>query len=130
MMAAIRILIWLPVKLVRRSSISNMAFPRRLFILIIPGGRRACAPPIRKGYRVAAANDKPRETRGTSAQKRWRRSCRPAKTGARKQLRELLESCATFLQAASCSGFPSERCSAVHTPDLFKILLLAVAVWA
>jgi hypothetical protein len=44
--------------------------PRRLFILIIPSGRRACAPPIRKGYRGAAANDKPRETRGTSAQKR------------------------------------------------------------
>jgi hypothetical protein len=36
----------------------------------------------------------------------------PRKTGARKQLRELLESYATFLQAASCSGFPSERCSA------------------
>jgi len=77
-----------------------------MFILIIPGGRRACAPPISKGYRDAAANDKPRQTRGTSAQKRWRRSCRSAKTGARKQLRKPLQSCATVLQASSLSGLP------------------------
>src|ERR1700737_815954 len=33
MMAAVRILIWLPVRLVRRSSISNMAFsPWRMFV--------------------------------------------------------------------------------------------------
>jgi hypothetical protein len=84
-----------------------MAFPRRLFVLIIPGGRRACAPPIRKGYRVAAANDKPSETRGTSAQKRWRRSCHPHKPERENKLRELLKSYATMLQAASCSGFCS-----------------------
>jgi hypothetical protein len=96
--------------------------PRRLFILF----RAGVAPAHRLSAEgiVAAANDKPRETRGTSAQKRWRRSCRPHKP-------ERENNC------ASCLNHMQPFCrphlvlvSAVHTPDLFKVLLLAVAVWA
>src|SRR6185437_13403876 len=54
-MAAARILIWLPVRLVCRSSISNMAFSLwRLFVFF--GGRRACAPTVLEGYPVNAGN--------------------------------------------------------------------------
>src|SRR6185437_12683618 len=54
-MAAARILIWLPVRLVCRSSISNMAFSLwRLFVFF--GGRRACAPTVLEGYPVSAGN--------------------------------------------------------------------------
>jgi hypothetical protein len=57
MMAAARILIWLPVRLVRRSRISNMAFP--LGACSFLSERRACAPPIGEGYPADAANGKP-----------------------------------------------------------------------
>src|SRR5947209_15779755 len=56
MMAAVRILIWLRVKLVRRSRISNMAFsPWRIFV---SGGRRACMPPVRQCYDGEAADER------------------------------------------------------------------------
>src|SRR5450755_1222551 len=51
MMAALRILIWFPVRLVRRSSISNMAFAQGGACSFYPAAkRRACALPSRKGY--------------------------------------------------------------------------------
>src|ERR1700688_3475176 len=45
MMAAVRILIWLPVRLVRPSSISNMAFFPSAHVLF-PSGCRAYTPPV------------------------------------------------------------------------------------
>jgi len=48
-------LIWLPVRLVCRSSISNMAFSLLALVRFF-GGRRACAPAVRKGYPVNAGN--------------------------------------------------------------------------
>jgi len=85
-----------------------MAFPRRLFVLIIPSGRRACAPPIRQGYR----DRRERQAQGDAGHvcaEAMEKVMPPAQTGARKQLRELLKSYATILQAAPCSGFCSAR---------------------
>src|SRR3981189_260737 len=76
MMAAARILIWLPVRLVRRSSISNMTFPLGACSFLYPSGRRACAPHLSKGYLATGAIGKPVLTRGTSALERW--GCRTA----------------------------------------------------
>src|SRR5579859_4167991 len=65
MMAAIRILIWFAVKVVRRSSISNMASsPWRMFAWS-PGG--AYAPAVMRGYRDNAVGGSPAARRHEQA---------------------------------------------------------------
>src|SRR3954468_23913006 len=58
MMAAVSILIWLPVRLVRRSRISNMAAPPRR-MLIAARGCRAHRTAIPEGYACLAAPNNP-----------------------------------------------------------------------
>src|SRR6267142_2596346 len=77
-MAAARILSWLPVRLVRRSSISNMAFP--LGACSFLSGRRAYAPTMPRKLPCRRDERKPVDTRGTCAKIRTARSVAPGGT--------------------------------------------------
>src|SRR5882757_5037797 len=77
MIAAVRILIWLPVRLVRRSRISNMAFPNGACSLS-SGAVAPCSTAMGEGYPPAVASGKPRDSRTTHAE--IERSYAPGRT--------------------------------------------------
>src|SRR5258708_164018 len=66
MIAAERIFIWLPVRLVRRSSISNMAFFPLAHVRFF-SGRRAYTQPVPGMLRSRCGERKPIETEGAPA---------------------------------------------------------------